>query len=182
MSDLYRLIYASRNLLVEAEAKTTPTIQQILEASQRNNTKVGVTGALMFNGAVFAQVLEGPRQGVEYIFGRVQNDNRHGDVAVLRCDAVKDRGFVNWSMKLVGQSAHGQAYFNNLVEKSEFDPSRLNTTSFLRCCMVLCWMENVDREGMLYAEHECVANASMPAFKSRDVFGLTLPVRSGDGV
>ena len=51
----------------------------ILRTSRRNNAEVGVTGALMFNGGAFAQVLEGPRRGVESTFERIQRDQRHGD-------------------------------------------------------------------------------------------------------
>jgi len=126
MSDLYRLVYASKNLLQGPEAETAPAIQQILEASQRNNAKVGVTGALMFNDGAFAQVLEGPRRGVEETFERIQRDPRHGDVTVLQCGPAESRGFANWSMAFVGQSAKGQAQFSSLAEASGFDLSRLS--------------------------------------------------------
>ena len=129
MSDLYRLVYASKNLLQGAEAETATEIQQILEASQRNNTKVGVTGALMFNDGAFAQVLEGPRRGVEETFERIQRDARHGDVTVLQCGPAQSRGFEHWSMAFVGQSAKGQARFSNLAAASGFDLSRLSGDS-----------------------------------------------------
>lgn len=107
MNNLYRLIYASRNLLQGALTETAPIIQKGLEAYQRNNTQVGVTGALMVNDAIFAQVLEGPRRGVEDIFTRVPNDRPHGDVAVLRREPALDRCSIDCAMMLVGQSAHG---------------------------------------------------------------------------
>ena len=129
MSDLYRLVYASKNLLQGAEAETAAAIQQILEASQRNNTKVGVTGALMFNDGAFAQVLEGPRRGVEETFERIQRDPRHGDVTVLQCGPTESRGFANWSMAFVGQSTKGQARFSDLAAASGFDLSRLSGDS-----------------------------------------------------
>lgn len=126
MSDLYRLVYASKNLLQGTQAETATEIQQILEASQRNNTKVGVTGALMFNDGAFAQVLEGPRRGVEETFERIQRDSRHGDVTVLQCGPAESRGFANWSMAFVGQSAKGRAQFSGLAAASGFDLSRLS--------------------------------------------------------
>lgn len=129
MSDLYRLVYASKNLLQGTEAETAEAIQQILKASQRNNAKVGVTGALMFNDGAFAQVLEGPRRGVEETFERIQRDPRHGDVTVLQCGPAESRGFANWSMAFVGQSAKGQAQFSNLAATSGFDLSRLSGDS-----------------------------------------------------
>ncbi|GJE13251.1 BLUF domain-containing protein [Methylobacterium longum] len=129
MSDLYRLVYASKNLLQGAEPETAAAIQQILDASQRNNAKVGVTGALMFNDGAFAQVLEGPRRGVEDTFERIQRDPRHGDVTVLQCGPAESRGFANWSMAFVGQSTKGQARFSSLAAASGFDLSRLSGDS-----------------------------------------------------
>lgn len=126
MTDLYRLVYASKNLLQGPEAGVTAEVRQILDASQRNNEAVGVTGALMFNAGSFAQVLEGPRAGVEATFERIQRDLRHSDVTVLQCGPTESRGFANWSMAFVGQSANGQARFSGLAAESGFDLSRLD--------------------------------------------------------
>lgn len=126
MSDLYRLVYASRNLLQGSDDEVTASVRQILEASQRNNRVIGVTGALMFNGGAFAQVLEGPRSGVEETFERIQRDERHGEVTVLQCGPVEARGFPDWSMAFVGQSARGQALWCGLAAESGFDLTRLD--------------------------------------------------------
>lgn len=126
MTDLYRLVYASKNLLLGPEAEVAAEVRQILAASQRNNQAVGVTGALMFNAGAFAQVLEGPRAGVEATFERIQRDLRHSDVTVLQCGPAESRGFANWSMAFVGQSAGGQARFSGLAAESGFDLARLD--------------------------------------------------------
>ncbi|MCJ2054041.1 BLUF domain-containing protein [Methylobacterium sp. J-070] len=124
MSALYRLVYASKNLLTGPEAEAA--VEQILAASRRNNERVGVTGALMFNGGAFAQVLEGPQKSVEQTFERIQRDPRHGDVTVLEGTPITERGFVNWSMAFVGQSARGQVLWNELAAESGFDLARLS--------------------------------------------------------
>jgi hypothetical protein len=126
MSELYRLVYASKNLFQGNDAELTATVRQILAASQRNNDRSDVTGALMFNAGAFAQVLEGPRRGVEETFERIQCDDRHGDVTVLQCGPTEARSFANWSMAFVGQSAQGQAQFNRLASESGFDLSRMD--------------------------------------------------------
>lgn len=126
MSELYRLVYASKNLLQGSEAETTASITQILAASQRNNARSDVSGALMFNAGAFAQVLEGPRSEVEETFERIQCDDRHGDVTVLQCGPTEKRSFANWSMAFVGQSAGGQVQFSQLAAESGFDLSRLD--------------------------------------------------------
>lgn len=126
MSDLYRLVYASKNLLQGSEAEIAGAVSQILAASQRNNAEVGVTGALMFNAGAFAQVLEGPKDGVEATFERIQCDPRHGDVTVLQCGVVESRTFANWSMAFVGQSRAGRARWEGLAAASGFDLTRLD--------------------------------------------------------
>lgn len=126
MSAFYRLVYASKNLIVGTDADATTQIDQILEASRRNNRRAGVTGALMFNGGAFAQVLEGPQEGVEDTFERIQRDIRHGDVTVLECGPVDARSFDSWSMAFVGQSVRGRALWNTLATESGFELSRLS--------------------------------------------------------
>lgn len=126
MSDLYRLVYASKNLLQGTDAEIAQEVSQILAASQRNNDRVGVTGALMFNAGAFAQVLEGPQQGVESTFERIQCDPRHGDVTVLQCGPAESRSFANWSMAFVGQSDTGRARWDGIAATSGFDLSRLD--------------------------------------------------------
>lgn len=126
MSDLYRLVYASRNLLTKAGSEAEEAVEQILAASQRNNSKAGVTGALMFNGGAFAQVLEGPRRSVEDTFERIQRDLRHSDVTVLQCGPAETRSFTNWSMAFVGQSARGRTLWSRLAAESGFDHTRLD--------------------------------------------------------
>lgn len=132
MSDLYRLVYASKNLLRMSDAEASSAVAQILATSQRNNAEVGVTGALMFNGGAFAQVLEGPRQGVERTFERIQRDQRHGDVTVLECGPTEARGFANWSMAFVGQAEAGQTLWSDLARESGFDLSRLDGDAVFR--------------------------------------------------
>ena len=50
---------------------------------------LGVTGALIFNSGVFAQVLEGRRQIIEGDFERIQRDRRHADVHVLAFEEAR---------------------------------------------------------------------------------------------
>lgn len=126
MSDLYRLVYASKNLIQGTDEEILREVTQILEASQRNNVPVEVTGALMFNAGAFAQVLEGPQQGVEDTFERIQCDPRHGDVTVLQCGPTGARSFANWSMAYVSQSDAGRTRWDGIAGASGFDLSQLD--------------------------------------------------------
>lgn len=125
-TDMFRLVYTSTNRLTGGEDEVAREVAEILAASKRNNVKAGVTGALMFNGGVFAQVLEGPRKAVEATFERIQRDNRHDQVTVLHCAPATERSFPNWSMAFVGRSDTGRALWDKLAGQSGFDPSKLN--------------------------------------------------------
>ena len=125
MKDLYRLVYTSRNLLAGSEDEQKAAVAGLLAVSKRNNARVGVTGALLFNGGSFAQVLEGSRAAVETTFERIQRDPRHSDVAVLQCEPVEARGFPNWSMGFVGDSPRGRALWTEVARLTDFDLGRL---------------------------------------------------------
>ena len=63
MSDLYRLVYASKNLIAGDEDEAAAAIAQILSTSQRNNAAVDVTGALLFNKGAFGAGAGGTTTG-----------------------------------------------------------------------------------------------------------------------
>ncbi|RYG28944.1 BLUF domain-containing protein, partial [bacterium] len=126
MSDtLYQLVYYSRNETSGDDASFTDEVHSILKASCRNNEAVGITGALLFNAGVFAQVLEGPLEAVEATFERIQQDPRHGDVSLLALEPIAHRSFTNWAMGFVGQSADNEKRFAQVGIDSGFDPALL---------------------------------------------------------
>lgn len=122
---IHRLVYYSRNRGGKTQDEMDATIKAILAASRRNNPKVHVTGALMFNAGCFAQVLEGPRWAVENTFERIQQDERHGDVSVLSFGPVDHRAFDRWSMGFVGASAMHAQHYDGVAGESGYDPSRM---------------------------------------------------------
>jgi len=122
---LYQLVYYSRNAVSGDEASFAAEVNAILEASRRNNEAAGITGALLFNAGVFAQVLEGPLDAVEATFERIQQDERHGDVSLLALEPIGHRSFANWAMGFVGQSCENARRFADVGLASGFDPARL---------------------------------------------------------
>ncbi len=97
-NDLYKILYCSRNLIKSNGAQNDAEISQILQTARANNSREGVTGALLFNSGCFAQVLEGPRPAIERIFERIQRDPRHGEVTILESEETAIRDFPEWSM------------------------------------------------------------------------------------
>jgi hypothetical protein len=125
MRRLYRLVYFSKNRIPGGSTQIAAEVQSILAASQRNNPRLELTGALIFNTGVFAQVLEGPSDSVEATFEKIQQDRRHGDVQVLAFDQVDDRVFGKWSMGFFGQSRAGQDLFGHIAKATGFSTDGL---------------------------------------------------------
>jgi hypothetical protein len=124
-TNIYRLVYYSRNRIQGTAAAVAAEVDAILESAQRNNSLLGVTGALIFNAGMFGQVLEGDRQDVELTFERIQRDTRHGDVQVLAFEEAPNRGFPSWSMAFVGRSREGENLFGHIGETTGFEVKRM---------------------------------------------------------
>jgi len=131
-SDLYRLVYHSRNLISGIPTQIAAEVAKILEASQRNNSQVAVTGALIFNTGMFAQVLEGARKDIEATFEQIQRDERHGDVEVLAFEEAQSRGFASWSMAFVGRSLENENLFAHIGRDTGFEAKRLEGEHIFR--------------------------------------------------
>lgn len=95
---VYKIVYCSQNRINGTPQEIESGVQKILASSRINNSRVGVTGALLFNEGLFAQVLEGPLAAVEQIFEVIQRDPRHSDVVVLQTGMDEKRDFPDWSM------------------------------------------------------------------------------------
>lgn len=92
-----RLKYVSRF----ARPLDASAIEEIVRLAAASNERVGVTGVLLAYGSVFMQILEGPRDAVDRIFARIERDDRHRDVFVLRRTSSTTRLFGDWSMRLL---------------------------------------------------------------------------------
>jgi hypothetical protein len=95
---VYQIVYCSKNRIAGSPEEVAAAIDSILSTARSKNKQADISGALLFNGAAFAQVLEGPLAAVEHIFEIIQCDTRHSDVVVLRNGESPARVFSDWSM------------------------------------------------------------------------------------
>ena len=121
MNGLYHLAYVSDAQLFEPgqpedKALLQWQLQQILDTAKRNNSLLQITGALLYSGGQFAQVLEGPQAAINDRFRRISQDVRHTHVTPLIYEPAGERQFANWSMVLCG-SAEVHDLPSNLEEK-----------------------------------------------------------------
>ncbi len=123
--NLFRLVYCSRNQIRGTSSQVIDEVKKILTSARRNNAQCSVTGALLFNEGLFAQVLEGPLQSVEHTFECIQRDTRHTDITVLEFGPATRREFPNWSMAFAANSGHSR--FSAFIPS--FDLSRDNPSA-----------------------------------------------------
>lgn len=102
MSNLFRLAYISKNNFTGPLEEQKENVQSILDVAQRNNKKVDVTGALLWSGDYFCQVLEGENEALEDLFETIQMDSRHNEITVLHFEPIDRRSFSEWAMAMAG--------------------------------------------------------------------------------
>jgi len=103
VSGLFRIVYVST-----AQPGLTDTdIEGVLNASQSNNDERYITGYLVHNGPSFMQLIEGPFNEVDEIYGRILRDRRHSGVIRILAEWAEHRVFPNWSMNYFRVDRHG---------------------------------------------------------------------------
>ena len=81
-------------------------INAILTSSRRNNARDALTGALIYNGHNFMQLLEGPADRVDACLAVIRDDSRHSGMIEIRRRAIERRDFADWAM-LYEPAFHG---------------------------------------------------------------------------
>lgn len=74
---IHQLVYYSRNTVQGGDRAMLINLREIVSASQRNNSRDGVTGFLIFDKTWFVQILEGDKAQVTETYTRIARDTRH---------------------------------------------------------------------------------------------------------
>ena len=91
---MHQLVYVS----TASWAMSDADLNDILDASRRNNRTKSVTGLLLYLDHGFLQVLEGPKAAVEETYAIICRDRRHSGPRILIAQDVEERLFGSWSM------------------------------------------------------------------------------------
>jgi hypothetical protein len=78
----------------------------IMTVAQRNNSRFGITGLILFNGFNFMQCVEGERGAVNDCLRRIERDDRHSGTSIVSRRELARRQFSDWRM--AGQSVPPQ--------------------------------------------------------------------------
>ena len=91
---LKHLIYSSRPFGFDQN-----TLNGILVTSVDNNKRDQITGALICRSDLYLQYLEGPAESINETFNKIQHDDRHVEIKVLKEGMHSERLFPKWAMR-----------------------------------------------------------------------------------
>lgn len=111
--NLYRIIYSSYG----KPDLGYHDLRDIMQKSETNNQRDGITGMLCYGDFVFLQILEGDRTTLSNTFHRISQDPRHHTPELIECGPIESRIFGVWSMKTVNLSELKSQEVKNLILK-----------------------------------------------------------------
>ena len=116
---LFNLVYAS----IVADGVLSADVDDIISASHRNNSLVGITGILVLGSGIFFQWIEGPKEEVLSLVKLIETDRRHELMTVLSTDEeIRERIFPSWDMELV-DADHIQEVLQDALKTARDDRS-----------------------------------------------------------
>lgn len=122
------LLYVSKSLLPHGGREE---LERILTAARSRNKALGVSGALIFTGANFAQVLEGPQAAIDELMVSIASDPRHTSLKLVRTDELEERRFGSWSMAYSGTSLYVDHHICPLLADKPEPKTRLASAGAL---------------------------------------------------
>ncbi|GAA0731763.1 BLUF domain-containing protein [Sphingomonas japonica] len=107
------LLYISRSTVSSDQSQRV--ISSVVDTARRRNSRVGLTGALLFTGTHFAQVIEGDANAIERLMVALRRDARHDDLRVVERQIIPNRRFTEWSMAYFGPSQFVSRHVTRLL-------------------------------------------------------------------
>lgn len=113
---MFRLIYVS----TARELMSNDALLEILTKAREKNSKLGVTGMLLYKDGNFIQMLEGDEDVVRSLYDTISHDDRHFDSIAIVEEPAQERMFSEWTMGFRNlsdpqlQSLPGFSSFNSL--------------------------------------------------------------------
>lgn len=113
MAELIHCIYAS----ALSPNVTDAEIAALLERAREKNSRLGLTGMLVFCDESFFQVLEGPEDVVDGLYEIIEADQRHCHITKVIRESIDHRHFEEWTM---GFTKVTHAELANMTESNDF--------------------------------------------------------------
>lgn len=94
MSSLIHCVYCSAS----TRPFTAAALAELLLLARQNNARLGLTGMLLYAEDSFFQVLEGPPEAVDALYGKIELDTRHAKMTKIIREPIPRRAFDEWTM------------------------------------------------------------------------------------
>jgi predicted sulfurtransferase len=120
----FRLIYRSHSLVPVEDRRAVHG--DIFRVARSDNTRRGITGALLIYDDWFCQTLEGEEESVRALLARIERDPRHEKIEVLYARAAS-RVFSRWAMAMVAE--HGEADIPLIANTKGITPAGARRTT-----------------------------------------------------
>jgi hypothetical protein len=113
---IYQLCYISYSSQTHEE--TLNGMGQLMDISVKNNQELNVTGMLLYRDGIFMQLIEGNKDDILRLFGKIVTDSRHNNISTVFSMDGEERVFPHWSM-LYKQIESGKdwALVNDITNK-----------------------------------------------------------------
>jgi hypothetical protein len=121
---MFMLVYVSSAVELFSEQELTA----LLDESRKNNSKLDITGMLLYKDGNFMQFLEGPKEAVLALVEKIKLDPRHRGMIVLLHEEHANREFEQWAM---GFKKLGAEAFLEVPGYSDFLDLPLTSEQFL---------------------------------------------------
>jgi hypothetical protein len=115
MKSVTSLLYVSNSLLRMPDEEHE--LRHIVAVARERNGRLGVTGALVFTGHHFAQVLEGSAAAVDELMTSICRDRRHSGIDIVEVIELPARRFAAWSLAYSGPSTYVDRHITPLFKK-----------------------------------------------------------------
>ena len=140
---LHYIVYASTSKELYDEVQ----LSALLSKSRNNNSRLDITGMLLYMEGTFVQVLEGTEESLQSTFSKICRDSRHHSIITLLKGELKERNFSDWSMgfRAFNKEAvfHIPGYKNMKEEKLLED--KINTSPHPAMIMLRSFYQNNQR-------------------------------------
>ncbi|MBO9465313.1 BLUF domain-containing protein [Tropicibacter sp. R15_0] len=127
---LYRLIYASTATDIDRDLLTN-----IIETSNRLNSKNYITGMMIFDNGYFLQLLEGERAFLTKRFLEISKDTHHNDIEILTCGPIHARLFTGWGARYLGSQGASSKILKRYQGGPEFNPYKFTSSNVEYLCL-----------------------------------------------
>lgn len=99
---MLQILYASAAVV----PFTPDDLGELLRRAREKNTRLGVSGLLVYDRGAFLQAIEGPGEAVRALYETIYEDPRHTNMVVILRREVPGPSFPGWGMGFVNAEHH----------------------------------------------------------------------------